>query len=116
MTKTLLPLIGMICGTVVANLLMKTGAVAQGVQLFGVGPVINVRVVSGFAVYAMAAGFYVMVLRYVPLNVAQSFAALQFVAVILAANFLLGESVGLVRWFGIAMITGGIFLVGYSTR
>lgn len=116
MIKTVLLLGGMISGTVMANLLMKTGAMAQGLYLFGFGPVLNMRVLAGFSFYAVAAGFYIMLLRTLPLNVAQSFAAIQFIAVILAANVALGETVGLVRWAGIALIASGVFLVGYSTR
>jgi undecaprenyl phosphate-alpha-L-ara4N flippase subunit ArnE len=48
------------------------------------------------------------------LNVAQSFAAFQFVAVILAAWLILGEPISLVRGAGIMLICAGIFLVGLS--
>ena len=116
MLKTVLLVGGMISGTVLANLLMKTGAMAQGMQLFGFGPVLNLRVFAGFSFYAVAAGFYIMLLRTIPLNVAQAFAAAQFIAIIVAAHFVLGEAVGLVRWLGIGLIASGIFLVGYSTR
>jgi drug/metabolite transporter (DMT)-like permease len=49
-----------------------------------------------------------------PLNVAQSFAALQFVAVILASAWFLGEPISGVRWLGIALIIAGILTVGIS--
>jgi uncharacterized membrane protein len=53
-------------------------------------------------------------LRVPPLNVAQSYAAAQFVAVILASAILLGESIIVMRWLGIILITAGILVVAIS--
>jgi drug/metabolite transporter (DMT)-like permease len=46
--------------------------------------------------------------------VAQSFAAFQFVAVIVASAWFLGEPISGVRWLGIALIVAGILAVGMS--
>ena len=113
--KMLAAFVVMISLTVLANLLLKTGASAPGVAQGQWTGLLNWRVAGGLASFALAAFFYVVILTRLPLNVAQSFASMQFVAVILAAALVLGEPIGLLRWAGIVMICGGIFLVGLST-
>src|SRR5258706_13886663 len=93
--------------TVVANLLMKQGALAAPAErvLFGI---MGWRTFSGFCVFALAGLLYSWILRFMPLNVAQSFASLQFVAVILASSLVLSEPILSGRWFGIALIGEGV--------
>ena len=113
--KTLLAAGGMIAFTVIANLLLKTGAVAGRAEG---GPLwlqlLNLRVAGGFVSFAVAALFYTVLLRTVPLNVAQSFTAAQFIAIVLASAVVLAEPIGAVRWIGIALITAGIAVVAWS--
>lgn len=106
---------GMITGMVSANLLLKVGSGATGTKLSVFHPAINIYVAGSLAAFAAAFAFYFFILRATPLNVAQSLAAAQFVAIIFAANLVLGESIGLMRWGGILLISIGIFLVGLST-
>jgi drug/metabolite transporter (DMT)-like permease len=112
--KIVLAFMAMISFTVLANILLKTGAVlaspGQLHQLF------NWRVILGLGSFALAAVFYVLVLQWLPLNVAQSFAAAQFVAVILASAWLLSEPIGPTQWLGIVLIALGIFVVGWSRQ
>jgi undecaprenyl phosphate-alpha-L-ara4N flippase subunit ArnE len=94
---------------------MKTGAVlgrdAGGSWL---NQLLQWRIAGGLACFAAGAIVYIIVLRTLPLNVAQSFAAAQFIAVILASAFVLSEPIGAVQWTGILLITCGIALVGWS--
>jgi drug/metabolite transporter (DMT)-like permease len=113
--KVLLVFLGMINFTVTANLLLKTGVVAGGpgqplVHL------LNWRVALGLTSFGLAACFYIVVLQWFPLNVAQSFAAAQFIAVILASAWLLSEPIGLGQWLGISLIAAGIAVVGWSQQ
>lgn len=111
--KVILVLLAMITFTVIANLLLKTGAVAGGTD----GPItrlVNWRVILGLVSFGTAACFYIIILQWLPLNVAQSFAAAQFVAVILASAILLSEPIGTAQWIGIALIALGIGVVGWS--
>lgn len=101
----------MISLTVSANLLFKMGVNRSGGDGYGL---LNVMVISGFICFGLASLFYVYVLTKLPLNVAQSFAAIQFVAVIVAAHFVLGESIDGLRLIGIGLIFSGIVLVGRS--
>lgn len=106
---------GMISGMVSANLLLKVGAGATGAKLSIFHPAINIYVAGALTAFGAAFACYFFVLRTTPLNVAQSLAAAQFVAIIFAANLVLGESIGLMRWGGILLISIGIILVGLST-
>ncbi len=115
--RTLLVTTGMIAFTVIANLLLKTGAV-MGREAGGEWwtQLLNWRIAGGFASFAIAALFYTVLLRTVPLNVAQSFTAGQFIAIVVASALVLSEPITGIRWVGIAMIAGGIALVGWSAR
>jgi undecaprenyl phosphate-alpha-L-ara4N flippase subunit ArnE len=64
----------------------------------------------------LAACFYILVLQWLPLNVAQSFAAAQFIAVILASTWILSEPIGPGQWLGITLIAVGIAIVGWSQQ
>jgi len=114
MIKILL-LVGMISGMVSANLLLKVGSGETGARLSFFHPALNAYVAGSLAAFSAAFVFYYFFLRTTPLNVAQSFAAAQFVAIIIAANLVLGEPIGLMRWGGILLISIGILLVGLST-
>jgi drug/metabolite transporter (DMT)-like permease len=113
--KVLLVFLAMISFTVAANLLLKTGAVAGGPGQ-QIGHLLNWRVALGLASFGLAACCYVVVLQWLPLNVAQSFAAAQFIVVILASAWLLSEPIGFSQWLGISLIAIGIAVVGWSQQ
>ena len=112
--KVVIALVAMISLTVLANLLMKTGAD----ELSGSGSLLariqSWKLVLGLASFGVAAVIYVLILGWLPLNVAQSFAAAQFIAVIIAARIVLAEPIGAVQWMGILLIACGISIVGWS--
>jgi multidrug transporter EmrE-like cation transporter len=109
--NALAPLVSMIGCTVVANLLLKVGAADDPTRLLlGLA---SWRSLCGLAVFGCAALFYMRVLRILPLNVAQSFAAAQFVAVIVGSRLVLGEAIPVTRWTGISMIAAGITIVAW---
>ena len=74
----------------------------------------NWRLALGLFSLASAAVIYIFILQRVPLNVAQSFAAIQFVGVILGSSFMLSEEINAIQWTGIAFIACGIAIVGWS--
>jgi len=112
--RILISFVLMISLTVTANLLLKSGATMPRIGAGEWLGLINWKVAAGLATFALSAVFYLSILTKLPLNVAQSFAAFQFVAVILAAWLILGEPISLVRGAGIMLICAGIFLVGLS--
>ena len=64
--------------------------------------------------YAVAGLIYAWVLRFVPLHMAQVIVAAQFIGVIIAARFLLSESINVAQWGGVALIAAGIVITGWS--
>jgi multidrug transporter EmrE-like cation transporter len=112
MTAVLLS--AMILCTVVANLLMKLGAAdTPSAILFGL---VSWRTILGLVAFGCAGLFYAAVLRRLPLSVAQSYAAAQFVAVIMASWLLLGERIVTAHWLGILLIASGILLVAVARQ
>jgi drug/metabolite transporter (DMT)-like permease len=112
--KTLIAFVLMIGSTVSANLLLKAGASADGVSQNLLSGLLSWQTLSGLAFFGAAAATYFVILTWLPLNVAQSFAAAQFIAVILAARVFLAEPIDGAQWFGIAFIATGIAIVGWN--
>jgi drug/metabolite transporter (DMT)-like permease len=102
----------MIGFTVAANLLLKLAADRQDLPVLLA--LVNGYTVVGFFAYACAGIIYAWLLKSLPLNVAQSFSAAQFVAVIVASSVVLSEPIGLLRWGGIMLIAAGILVVAWS--
>jgi len=103
---------GMILATVLGNILLRVGAgPEQSRWLLGVFGNTNLIGIASFGITLL---IYSWLLRSIPLNVAQSLSAAQFIAVILASAFVLAEPISAARWFGIALIAGGILAVGAS--
>jgi len=100
--------------TVVGNLLLKTGVQHRGIS--GVWPLslLNMQTLLGALSFCFAMIFYMMVLKRMALNLAQSIFALQFVLVIIAANVILDEPIGAQRWVGIGLIAAGLFVISLS--
>jgi drug/metabolite transporter (DMT)-like permease len=71
-------------------------------------------VLLGLVLYAAGALAWIAVLSRLDLSLAYPFLALNFVLVTLSSRFLLGETVPGIRWLGILVICGGIFLVARS--
>jgi multidrug transporter EmrE-like cation transporter len=111
--KIALLLVGvMITCTVVANLLLKMGATMgreEGGALWM--QFVNWRVIAGLATFGIAGLAYTGVLRLLPLNVALSFTAVQWVATVAASAFVLSEPIGGLRLVGLGLIAAGIAVV-----
>ncbi|NIS90149.1 MAG: EamA family transporter [Woeseiaceae bacterium] len=100
--------------TVIGNLLLKTGVQHPGVAAVWPLSLLNGRTLLGALSFCFAMVFYMMVLKRTTLNLAQSIFALQFVLVIIAANVILSEPIGLQRWFGIGLIAAGLFVISLT--
>jgi drug/metabolite transporter (DMT)-like permease len=112
---TLVGFAAMIALTVAANLMLKLGASITDAQrvLFGI---LGWKSMAGLALFGCGGVVYAFLLRQVPLNVAVSFTAAQFVGVVIAASLVLGEPISPVRWLGVACISFGIVLVGLTAQ
>lgn len=111
--KIALGMLFIVASTIVANVLLKRGAVADDASRIFFG-VLGWTGVAGLCFYALAAFVYAWVLKYVPLHMAQVIVAAQFIGVILASRFFLSESINLAQWGGVALIAAGILITGWS--
>ena len=102
--------------TVTANLFLKIGAVSGESAQGSLAHLLNWRILLGLFSFGLAACCYVLILQWLSLNVATSFAAAQYIAVILASTWILSEPIGTSQWVGITFITLGISIVGWSQR
>jgi undecaprenyl phosphate-alpha-L-ara4N flippase subunit ArnE len=105
--------IAMIGLTVAANVLVKLGA-AKTAAARPLATLMAPEILLGMGCFGLAFVLYALVLRALPLNVAQSIFAFQFIGAILAAATVLAEPIGPARWFGIALIAAGILIVAWS--
>jgi drug/metabolite transporter (DMT)-like permease len=105
----------MILLTIAGNLVLKLGAGVPAADriIFGV---LGWKSLSGLALFGCGGILYAVLLRAVPLNVAQVFIAVQFVAVIITASVLLNEPISPARWLGISVTLLGTFLVVLTAR
>ena len=101
--------------TVVGNLLLKTGVQHPGIATIWPLNLLNARTLMGALSFCLAMVFYMMVLKRTTLNLAQSIFALQFVLVIIAANVILNEPIGMQRWLGIGLIAAGLFVISLTS-
>ncbi len=106
--------LGSVGFTVAANLTLKVASQSHGFGTVWPLSIVNTRVVFAAGAFAMAFVFYTMLLRRLPLSLAQAIISVQFVLVILAANVLLDEPVGAIRWIGISLMALGLLVIGVS--
>ena len=110
-SSDILALAATVALNVVAQLLLKTGAMRPGLAETMPFSVINVYTVASVFCLIAAITFYASVLQRVPLILAQSFLSLQFVSIVLAAAVFLGERVQAVQVIGMVFIAAGLFLM-----
>ena len=93
-----------------AQLLLKVGATGDGdfvAQLF------RPQTIIGLGLYGMAAFFYIVALRKIPVTVAFPSVSLSYAIIAVLGFVLLKEPVGFGQVVGIALIMAGVVLVNY---
>jgi len=112
--RTLGGFFAVIAFAVAANLMLKLGAGApEAERVLGL---LGWKSVVGLGLFGCGGIVYAVLLRRVPLNIAQVITSAQFVGVVLAASLVLGEPISPARWVGIACIGLGIALVGLTAN
>lgn len=120
MYQALMLILTSIALSVVGQFVLKKGATALGpiggahVLSSAIAVATNPYIVGGLACYGLGAVTWIMVLSRVPLSFAYPMLALNQVLILLVAWLFLGETVGAMRWAGVALIIGGVFLVSRS--
>jgi small multidrug resistance pump len=91
-----------------AQLLLKHGAMGGGNLI---AQFMSPFTIGGLALYGIAAFFYVVALRAIPVSVAFPSVALSYVLVALLGNLWFGEPLGTAHMAGIALIVIGVGLL-----
>jgi len=108
-----LPYIGMggvVLGNVTANVFMKIGS-NQVAAAQGPAGLLNLSTIVGIGIFGISVLLYAWVLKHLPLYLAQSMAALQFIGVIAMAAIFFGEPIVMRQWIGFALIIFGLVIV-----
>lgn len=93
---------------VAGQILLKTGAVRSSGMM---AQFLDPFTILGFATYALAAIFYIIAIKKIPISLAFPTVSLSYIAVALAAHLIWGEPLGVSQLGGIALIAGGILLL-----
>jgi small multidrug resistance pump len=98
---------GIILG-VAGQIALKSGAVAATTiaQQF-----LHPYTIVGFGIYVLAALFYIVAIKRIPVSLAYPSVAISYVVVGVAAHFLWNEPFGLPQIGGIVLIASGILLL-----
>lgn len=113
---TYLLIIATISCTVIGNLLLKTGAGKSGYYAVWPLSLLNIYVVLGALSFGFGLMFYTMILKKMPLNIAQSIFSIQFIVVIIASSIFLNEPIPYARWIGFMFVALGLFIVGWTVK
>lgn len=97
--------------TVTANMVLKVGTAKESWLPFSWMPPVNAYFIAGAGLFAVSLLVYMLLLRDLPLYVAQSMIAVQYIGVMIAARWGLGEKMSLTDLAGMSLIMLGIFLV-----
>ena len=92
------------------QVLFKLAANRLGQGFFGAFGVLAVAL----TLYGAATAAWILILREIQLSAIYPLMALSFVFVPLASSILLGESITPLYWAGVALLIGGLVIIGRS--
>jgi small multidrug resistance pump len=98
---------GIVLG-VAGQIALRSGAVAAATLT---AQFLHPYTIIGFAIYVLAALFYIVAIKRIPVSLAYPSVAISYVVVGVAAHFLWNEPFGLPQIGGIVLIAGGILLL-----
>lgn len=113
LAKILIILSTILC-VVSGNLLLKYGVSKPTFNSFWPLSYFNYYILISISFFAAGLLLYTAVLRFLPLNIAQTIFTIQFVSVVIGSHFLFGEQISAIRWFGIGLVVIGLIIVGLT--
>jgi small multidrug resistance pump len=93
---------------IAGQILLKTGAERSTGM---VGQFLDPFTILGFATYSIAAIFYIIAIKKIPISQAFPSVSASYVIVAILGHLLWGEPLGWSQFAGLALITGGILLL-----
>lgn len=100
-----------IAASVVGQTLLKAGASAPDFR----AQLLDIRSVIGLAAYGLAALFYMLALRRLPMSVALPLTAVTYLGAVLMGRVAFGEQLNTAQVAGMALIGAGVLLLGTNT-
>lgn len=110
--KTLLLFLGVVCGTVSGNLVLKYAALRLPAEATIIERLFYPYTILGLLLFGSGVLFYITALGSLTLSKAQSYAAAQFVVTVLASFVVFRDEISAAQWVGMTLIAVGIVLVG----
>ncbi|MDR3602430.1 MAG: transporter [Desulfosporosinus sp.] len=95
-----------------AQVLMKIGT--SKIQLNVISIITSWYIMSGLSLYAFSAVFWIFAISKVQLSLAYPMVSLGYIIVFILSYFILGESISLLRLFGLFTIIAGVIIVAKS--
>jgi undecaprenyl phosphate-alpha-L-ara4N flippase subunit ArnE len=103
-------LTGIVLG-VMGQLLLKTGAERSSGML---AQFLDPFTILGFGTYSLAAIFYIIAIKRIPLSLAFPSVSASYIVVAVLGHVIWGEPLGVPQLAGIALITGGLLLLHHT--
>ncbi|NHN31942.1 SMR family transporter [Paenibacillus agricola] len=98
----------------VGQILMKWGIEsmrADGSAISGLNLIRAWPVFAGLASYGLSSVFWLLALRKFPLSTAYPMVSLGYILVMVISYWLFQETISMQKWFGAAVICGGVLLI-----
>jgi undecaprenyl phosphate-alpha-L-ara4N flippase subunit ArnE len=102
-----LALVAAILTGVGGQLLLKAGAGAEDFA----AQLLRLQTIAGLGLYGLAAFFYIIALRKIPVSIAFPSVSVSYALVAVLGHLLWNEPFGLAQIAGIALIAGGVLLL-----
>ncbi|MBI2543300.1 MAG: EamA/RhaT family transporter [Candidatus Aenigmarchaeota archaeon] len=99
--------------TTIAQMAFKLGSSSLEFSLLSL---VNSYIIIGFLAYGLTAILFIVALKFGELSLLYPVWSLSFVWVTISSIVLLGESLSLVNWMGIALIIVGVSFIGFGAR
>ena len=110
-----------IASTVAGQLFMKAGvlkiaALKKSAKPFEfiITALMQIEIITGFALAFIAAISWILAMRTLPLNYAYPFTALSIILVAVASRYIFHEHISLIHWSSLALVIGGLVLLSFA--
>jgi small multidrug resistance pump len=102
--------------SVFAQTLLKAGASGESAAQGFLSQVLDLRTITGLALYGFAALLYTAALRRIPLSFALPCTASSYVAAVVVGHVVFSESITVGHWMAMVVIACGVILLALATR
>ena len=98
------------------QLSLKEGVTRSPTLISNVSLLLNPFIIAALAAYLVGALFYMYAIKQIPLSVAFPSVSVSYVVIAFFAHWIWGEPFGRAHLLALALISGGIFILGREAR